>query len=348
MVTLVDAADGRLTLLRDSMSQYGLSLEVVESDVLQRRNAFKFRVLQDYLNGSHLDDEDLVFVLDAFDVVVNGSAQELIERFSSFGADVVFSAEANYYFREANLSLEYWKEYPRMKGSIYHFLNSGTFCGRAWALKGLLKSIAEAFSVDFQNDAQLYDIRSDQYLYSRYYVDLMMGRVSAGFSMKLDHSQELFGCSGGRMCVTNWGTLSEIQDYLFFKYERRMLKTFGIKETQERCRDIVYDRSNGNFVNRLSGTRPLVVHLPGTYSRFITILARMKGGGFWSRWIWLRPMAVILSFIAFARSVLNFWYICYLNGGKVEVSEIFKQVGQDFESAENKRKNFPKDNPFVI
>ncbi|WP_421896954.1 glycosyltransferase domain-containing protein [Marinoscillum sp.] len=351
LVTLVDKVDERMSPLQRSCEEYGLQLEVVVGTTW-KRNAFKFRVLEQYLLSEEVDDDDVLLLVDAFDVVVNAGEQDIMKRYLTQDADVVFSAEANYYFREADLSLKYWRIYPRQEGSVYHFLNSGTFMARAWALKSLLTEISATYAVDYQDDDQLYQVRSDQYLYSRYYVDTTLGLVNPKFTIKLDAKQDLFGCSGGRMCVASWGRVSEIQDYLFFKYERRMLKTFWIKETQENCRDLKF--SDGQFHNTLTGSSPVIIHLPGTYTRFETVLSKIKGRATFTRWTWARPLALALSLVAFLRSVVNYGYIRSVNGGITGIKDIFPlQRNTDLSrfadsSTFQSGKCYPKDNPFTI
>ena len=352
LVTLVDKIDERMSPLQRSCEEHGLKLEVVGVGTTWKRNAFKFRVLEKYLQSEGVDDDDVLLLVDAFDVVMNAGESDLMERYLAQNADVVFSAEANYYFREADLSQKYWRIYPRQEGSVYHFLNSGTFMARASALKALLSEISVTYGVDYQDDDQLYQVRSDQYLYSRYYVDATLGLVHPKFTIKLDSEQKLFGCSGGRMCVASWGRVSEIQDYLFFKYERRMLKTFWIKETQENCRDLSF--SGRQFHNTLTGSSPAIIHLPGTYTRFETVLNKIKGKPTFNRWTWARPLALVLSFIAFLRSVVNFWYISQVNKGVTEIKDIFPiQKGADLTRFADggyfrSGRCYPKDNPFTI
>ncbi len=350
VVTLVDKLDDRIAPMRDSCDKMGIDFMVLCDGDRWINNAFKFRYLSKYLKESSLAESDLVMVVDAFDVIIDAPKEEIIESFSKFGKDIVFSAEANYYFREPQLSLEYWKNYPRKENSVYHFLNSGTFIGKVGSLRQLLVGIADAYNVDYGNDEQLAAIRSDQYLYSRYYVDLLTGKISSDFTIQLDHDQKLFGCSGGRMCVRSWPRISDIQDYFFFKYERRMLKTFGLKKFQMKCRDLSYDKKRV-LINSFTGTKPIILHLPGTYFQFDSAVEKMKSLDSISIKSILKPIAWMLSLIAYIRSIINFQYIKSTNKGRYELTEIFPVTiaeNGEIKTANKSLGTFPSDNPFTI
>ncbi|MFY0606653.1 MAG: hypothetical protein JXR10_08055 [Cyclobacteriaceae bacterium] len=350
VVTLVDKLNSRIEPLRQSCERFDLELEVLGDEQTWLRNSFKFRYLYKYLHENDHSDEDVLLVVDAFDVIIDANEKDLLNAYRNSGSDILFSAEANYYFREPELTLEYWKRYPRKHGSIYHFLNSGTFIGTIRTIKELLAEISKAYKVDFFNDEQLDAIRSDQYLYSRFYVDCKNGKVVPKFSLDLDHDQQFFGCSGGRMCVTNWPIISEIQDYLFFKYERRMLKTFRLEKLQIQCRDLKWQNSE-KLQNKLTGSFPLILHLPGTHKQFRKAFELMKSGHKMSSVNPSYYAAWMISAIAYFRSCVNYHYIKLRNKNRGTIRDIFpvaiNRENQVTISSVDPG-TFPTDNPFTI
>lgn len=349
IVTMVNQIDNRLSRLKSAAQSFDLQLYVLGDGTPNWRNSFKVKLLLDFLQSDQVADSDIVLVLDAFDVHIH-AINEIESKFHAMKSDVVFSAEANFYFRQPDLSLKYWRNYPRQIDSIYHFLNSGTFIGSVSRIKQLLLDIEKAYQLDFQNTQQLWEVRSDQYLYSRFYVDSVSGDVLSSVKIRLDQKQEIFGCPGGRMCVKEWGTISEIQDYLFFKYERRMLKTFGMKEHQKLCRDLKFDQKSDAFLNVRTDGKPSIIHLPGTYAGFDEALNKIMND---QNSRLPNVFAWILSLIAYIRSIVNFWYIRYSNDGIELVNQIFGTIVDNGEikrvvSEREFQKDFPKDNPFTI
>lgn len=349
IVIMVNQVDGRMRRLQEASAKFDMPLVILGEGTENWRNSFKIKLLFDFLDSDQVLQDDLILVLDAFDVHVH-AVNDIEKLYADLNADVVFSAEANYYFRNPELSLKYWRNYPRQENSIYHFLNSGTFIGRASGIKRLLLDIEKAYHLDFNNTQQLWEVRSDQYLYSRFYVDSVSGSVKSEVSMRLDEHQRIFGCPGGRMCVKEWETISEIQDYLFFKYERRMLKTFGMKHHQSRCRDLKYDSDAAQFRNVKTGSSPLIIHLPGTYDQFDAALNQIMQPETKTR---VAVFSWTLSGIAWIRSIFNFWYIRRKNDGIALVNQIFGIIVNDgkikrLDPEKVYKSNFPKDNPFTI
>ena len=84
------------------------------------------------LKRAEFDDNDTVCFVDGYDVVQCGSLSEVEEKFKSFGADLVISAET------------YCWPSPWMKhlfpetGTKYKYPNCGMYIGYGWAIRKLL------------------------------------------------------------------------------------------------------------------------------------------------------------------------------------------------------------------
>ena len=72
----------------------------------------------------NVDDHDIVMFVDGYDVVINDTQDELVNRFKQFGADVVFGAEPPCWPDESIAD-----QFPQVH-TRNRFLNSGGFIGR--------------------------------------------------------------------------------------------------------------------------------------------------------------------------------------------------------------------------
>ena len=77
------------------------------------------------------DDDDLIMFLDGYDTFIADDLRSIQERFLGFGADMVFSAETTCW-PDAELADKFSAH------TEFKYLNSGTFIGRAGAIKALI------------------------------------------------------------------------------------------------------------------------------------------------------------------------------------------------------------------
>ena len=319
------------TLLYTSCQQNGLELIVLGPEGNWKKNSFKLKYLHEFLATAAPDE--LYLVVDAFDVVINAQAEQISKQFLKLKSDVVFSAEANFYFREPDLRYYYWKFYPRSEG-FYDYLNSGSFMGTGQHLFRMLSDISTLYKVDFQDEDALERIRSDQYLYSRFFVDAASQFFQPDFTISLDYNQQLFGCTGGRRTAVKWPLLSKRHSFLFFQYERKLLKSFGLASRQIAFRDLVWKQ--GRFYNKATRTHPLVVHIPSARKNFTEVLKRLQGKTSLSFSTLLHPLAAILSFIAYIQSLINLQRVNLYNKGASTQQQVFrysKNQGPGFHSS---------------
>ncbi len=116
----------------------------------------------------NVDNHDIVMFVDGYDVIINDSQEELINRFKQFGADVVFGAEP-LLWPDTSIENKFPKVHTRNR-----FLNSGMFIGRAKVLKEMLRT-----DINKADDDQLY------------YQNLFL---SGKWNIKLDVENYLFQC----------------------------------------------------------------------------------------------------------------------------------------------------------
>lgn len=283
-------------ILTDSCKKQKLDLIILGENQTWPSNAFKLKLLYDFLLQS--DKEEIYLIVDALDVYIHKGQTEIEALFTEARCDIWCSGEANFYFENKTIRKRYWKEYPR-NGTVYDYLNSGSIIGKGRHLIALLKDIIAHYAIDFENVGQIKALVSDQYLISRTYADLHNGLIKANYSLKLDHHQKLFGCTAGRMTTIKWPLFSKVHSYLFFRHERKLLKTFGLEACQDVPRDISYDREKKVFLNNHTESHPIIIHLPATRNRFRKILKAIKGEHSLDRWDVLKPFAIIISFCVY-------------------------------------------------
>lgn len=115
----------------------GLGRPWIGGDMESGRGGFqKVELLKEHLIDRDLwNDDDILLVVDGYDVFLNDKPQEVLKRFYEMDADIVFAAE-----KECWPDLELAKDYPE-SDTPYKFLNSGCFIGKASKIKDLIADI---------------------------------------------------------------------------------------------------------------------------------------------------------------------------------------------------------------
>ncbi len=333
VITFSDNPDISDKPLYASCKKNALDLIVLGAVQPWKTNSFKLRYLFEFLQQADSDVHYLV--VDAFDVIINASAEHIQTTFKSFETDILFSAEANYYFREPDLTYFYWKHYPRGK-TYYDYLNSGSFMGTGQHLLQMLTDIFCLYNIEVNDDQSLQRIRSDQYVFSRFFADSCSGFFQSRYKIKLDHQQTLLGCTGGRMTTFPWPLGSKIHSFLYFKYERKLVKSFRLNSVQIIARDLTYH--NGSFYNSSTKSYPTVIHIPSSRAHFAKALNRIKGDTKVGQNAALQLIAFFVSFLAYVQSIVSLGFIRFFNRGNADQREIFrysKNYGEGYdESAE--------------
>ena len=166
----------------------GLEMNTSELGHANKKFGMKLRLVKDYL--SNCNPEDLLLFTDAWDVLVFGTKEEIIERYKKFNKSIVFNAEKFCWPDEARKS-----EYDTLSEE-FPFLNSGGYIGK-------VKDIAK-FLDNYNNEEDIDD--------QRFWTDRYMKNKDI---IGLDHKNEIFIC-----CV---GT--DIKDYSIenenLKYKER-------------------------------------------------------------------------------------------------------------------------------
>ncbi|MEQ8808642.1 MAG: hypothetical protein RIE59_06195, partial [Imperialibacter sp.] len=349
VVTFANTVDERINTLKNSCAKLGLPLEILGIGKKWSTNAIKLNLLNTFFLSTNLSDDDHLLVVDAFDVDVIGGESDILELFSRLNTDILFSAEANFYFRDRTLKYYYWKFYPR-GATYYDYLNSGSFMGKLKHLRQMLSDIQALYGIAFTNEQALTQIRSDQSLFSRFFADCSSQSFRPDFTITVDRKQQLFACTGGRATAFSWPLLSKRHSFLFFQYERKLLKTFGLASQQTIFRDLAWKK--GQLHNTATGTRPLVVHIPASREHFRRRLQQLKGKYTFNTTSLLKPLATLVSFAAYLQSLVSLMQINRYNKGRSTQPQVFrysKNYGPGYhESASHLRDLLEKKEPFCF
>ena len=266
------ASDNKLLL---SCEAHDLDLTVLRYDGKWESNAIKFKLLYNFL--SNADAEQMLLVTDAFDVLINASQEDILRAFASLKGDVIFGAEANFYFRNHRIKAEYQCTYPTSP-TLYRYLNSGTMMGKVAALQELLNDIISKNELRIEDADFFTRLVSDQYLYTKHYVEHTLS-TSKKYTIQLDHNHVLFEVTGGRSRVQSMPHVSSTHAYNSFKLERAVLKFLGLNRYQSKLIDIYYNPETKEYTNTVTGTHPLVIHLPGTGQFFDEVIESLQNNG---------------------------------------------------------------------
>ncbi|WP_258103498.1 glycosyltransferase domain-containing protein [Marinoscillum sp. MHG1-6] len=271
VLTFTDKPLPKTNKLVQSCDKNGLSLDIISPEGPWKVNAQKIKLLNDHISDH--PDELVILVVDAFDIYINAQAQEILDTFTAFECDIVFAAEANFYFRNPKLKGFYLKNYPASP-TLYRFLNSGTFIGTVGAIKKMLDEIMRNNHLDPTDMDSFIPVRSDQYLYGKFFVDQSI-KNSSELKLKLDYQHSLMEVAGGRMRLIRLPHLSRLHAFNCYKIERFLVKLLGLNLYQNCLIDIQYDSKSEVFRNRVTGTKPSIIHIPGSWQFFDEVLMRL-------------------------------------------------------------------------
>lgn len=226
VTAITDESNIQFQLLRISCVLNGLELVVIVVEAMSSLRV-KDELLKAYLQG--VDKDELILFSDGYDAIFLAGEGEIMEKFSRFNSDLVFSAEANCWPDESLAS-----RYPGPGAGTYKFLNSGGFIGKAGVIAAMLKKKVR--------DAKKYQ-GSNQYIWTRRY-------LHNADAMVLDTQGEIFctlSSQEDNEYLPKAGS-NNFHPYIEFK-ERWFVDNFEIQ--------------NGRLYNRITQTWPSHAHFNG-------------------------------------------------------------------------------------
>mmetsp|Transcript_3921 Transcript_3921/g.7658 ORF Transcript_3921/g.7658 Transcript_3921/m.7658 type:complete len:548 (+) Transcript_3921:163-1806(+) len=185
-----------------------------------------------------LPPKTLVVKLDGSDVVLASDAggQSFRDRWRALGSSVVFSAEAAlFYHLGANKVDCSWVARMPPSPTVFRFLNSGGYVGEAADLARMVQAALDLVDADWGTS-------DDQSVYATWFAHAFNKTASGVPAMggapeiKLDYCQDIFATLSGSSATAHFDTLEV--------------------------------KSDGSFRHVLTGSHPIVAHLPGRDRRF--------------------------------------------------------------------------------
>ncbi|XP_076236667.1 procollagen lysyl hydroxylase [Calliopsis andreniformis] len=158
---------------RDNLNVLGWGEPWQGGDNIRTRSGggYKVNLLKDGLKQYRDDDQRIIIFTDSYDVIFLSGLNEIIEKFKSTNARILFSAEGSCW-PDRSLASKYP---PVTRGK--RFLNSGGFIGYASDIYAVLTY------------APIKNKDDDQLFYTRAYLD---EKLRESHQIKLDHKSEIF------------------------------------------------------------------------------------------------------------------------------------------------------------
>ncbi|CAD6240492.1 GSCOCG00008815001-RA-CDS [Cotesia congregata] len=132
---------------------------------------YKINLLKKALKKFKDDEKKIILFTDSYDVIFSSKLEEIVKKFKTFDARIVFGAE-KFIWPDKSLASKYPKVYH---GEAY--LNSGGFIGYASDVYAIL------------NDKKIDDTDDDQLYYTNVYLNENLRKKN---KIKLDHKCEIF------------------------------------------------------------------------------------------------------------------------------------------------------------
>jgi len=189
-----DPTKCELQRLLDSAKFNSIEIQVLGQNVKNWKNGNKLKLLKEFTD-TMCSENDLVVIVDGYDVVISGSEEEFVERWGDLvegTGTVVFQADYTFYcpLHNNTISTSMAKNYPTAP-TMYRYLSSGGIMGRAKDVSALVGEVLEQYG-----GGEEWEMKSDQSLFIRWLVDNKGG--GGGLKIVVDHFQMLFSGNGGR------------------------------------------------------------------------------------------------------------------------------------------------------
>lgn len=213
----------------------------------------------EFLKG--LDFDDIVFFTDGYDAVFTANKVEILEKFYSFNADIVFSAEINCY---PTSELEAY--YTHNVRSKYKYLNSGGMIGKVGALVKVYEEYNNKFFIFSKNEDFFW---SNQYLWTKIFLE-------NNYNIKLDYNCEIFQ------------TFANSMDLFYLLRDDTISDQRKREYIDEEIVNILNDfdfSDNGRLLNKQTLTKPCHLHFNSIFLKEM-----ITSGSFYQLFPWVKKV----------------------------------------------------------
>ena len=160
----------------------------------------KIFAIQNQLN--ELKDTDIVCFIDAYDVLVNNTENQILEKFYSYQSNLLIGAELNCY-------PDLYKKYFQETSTNAKYVNSGGYIGYVHSIKHLFNWKTSNEIVNISRNG------GDQTYFIEYYLN---NYLNPGLNIKLDDKSLIFQ----NMHLIDWNEL----DFIDGRLHNRVLDTW--------------------------------------------------------------------------------------------------------------------------
>ena len=134
-------SDEYFPILLESCNKHGIDLEVLGFGKKWGGFTMKINLIREYLNT--LSNDDIVFVIDAFDVIVLQNKETMYKRFKEANKPIIISLDGD--SDEIDFMLTYYRR-KIFQDCRSYYLNAGAYCGYVYALKELFSKICTEYN----------------------------------------------------------------------------------------------------------------------------------------------------------------------------------------------------------
>ena len=125
VVTVATHNDGYYNILKESCKRNKLNLVTLGFNQRWKGFTMRYELIKEYLK--HIKDNEIILIVDAFDVIILQNEEEIIKKFKKFNKKIVFSVQngliSKILFKKCNQNV----------------LNQGTYIGYVKYLKLLFR-----------------------------------------------------------------------------------------------------------------------------------------------------------------------------------------------------------------
>jgi hypothetical protein len=133
----------------------------------------------------NVDDDKIVMSLDAYDIILYDTAENIKKKFLKYNKPLVFSAE-KYCWPDGNI----WDKYPK-SNEIFKYVNAGTYMGYAWKIKEMLNEFKKTnYNCLTYHTDKYYKKADDQRCLTKYYLNNMN-------DIAIDNKQKIWSLCAG-------------------------------------------------------------------------------------------------------------------------------------------------------
>jgi hypothetical protein len=207
--------EGRASNLAKSLKRYNCNLTIISAYDFKLKNLSKIFKVSEYLQCNQYNDDDIIVLLDAFDVLCCGDPKRLPTYLKNKGIDILISSEDTFGLHP-NISRQYYDEYSRLNGTRAKYINSGVYVGYANKIKLLFQGMVARFDelrkeiIDPLLPANSHILQSDQYFLTYYLHKIDFINNKKDFVIGIDVKDEI--------TFTNTFTVNQqykLSDYMF-------------------------------------------------------------------------------------------------------------------------------------